>query len=183
MQSTNGANELRNHVAVIAHASMLAAYAKGLARRAASDQIDLAKVLVRKLANVVLDDLPMCDPGNRPFLRVKAQGRTSITVPLDEGRVTKSPMMSTQGQTSGTRKQLKGSESVFLQLDPPCSSPKRDDSEMAETYRSLPGASMGIADERATDGRGVVPSYRPTPGTPSGSSSHHQSGASGLSRG
>ena len=94
---------------------MLAADAEGLAGRAASDKIDQTELVVRKLANVILDDVPVCDPGNRPFFRVKAQGRAGIAVPLDEGRVTKSPMMGAQGQASGTREQLKGSESVFLQ--------------------------------------------------------------------
>ena len=118
LQVTDGANELRNHVTVIAHASVLTPYAKRLARRASSNKIDLTELFVRKLANVALDDPPMCDPGNRLFLRIEAQGRAGIAVPLDEGRVTKSPMMSSQGQASGTRKELERSESVFLQIDP-----------------------------------------------------------------
>ena len=109
---------------------MLAPYAEGLARRPPSDKIDLPELLVGELANIALDDLPMCDPGNRRFSRVKAQGRTGIAVPLDEGRVAKSPMMSTQGQASGTRKQFKGLESVFLQIDAPRLSPKRHESRM-----------------------------------------------------
>ena len=118
VKPANGANELRNHVAAVAHASVLAPDAEGLARRAASDEIDLAEALVRKLANIGLDDIPICDSGNRPLPRVEAQGRAGVAVPLDEGRVAKSPMMSAQGQASGTRKQLKGPESVFLQIDP-----------------------------------------------------------------
>ena len=118
-QSPNRAHELRNHVTVIAHAPMLAAYAEGLARRTSSDEIDLTELLVPEFANVVLDHLPVRDPGNRPFFRVMTQGRTGIAVPLDEGRVAESPMMSAQGQAPGTRKQLKGSESIFFQIDAP----------------------------------------------------------------
>ncbi len=110
---------------------MLAAYAEGLARRTASDEIDLSELVVAEFANVVPDHLPVRDPGNRLFSRVKTQGRTGIAVPLDEGRVAESPMMSPQGQAPGTRKQLKGSESIFFQIDAPRSSPRRHESEMA----------------------------------------------------
>ncbi len=80
------------HVAVVVGAELLAGDAERRTWNTSSKEVDACEVLVAKVADVLLDDVPV-----RPVL---PQGRAELRLILDSGSVVEASHLETEGLTT-----------------------------------------------------------------------------------